>query len=329
MSSNTAHQYIEVHPTSPSSTALASSSNPSAYATPVTFTATVTSPDGIPTGTVTFQDGTTVLGTGALDSAGKATFTLSSLSIGGHSIKGVYGGDGAFQSSASAVLTQTVNKRATAAGVSCAPSSAPVDGSTRCTATVADASGTGAIIPGGAVTFASSGSGAFGSASCALDGTGSCAVSYMPYTVGTGTHSISASYGGDATHLTSSGSAALTVTSAPAGQAQGGGQIAVPGGSSDFGFQVQRNTAGGAISGQLEYYNGPRDLYVEATAIKHFNISGKTITFSGDCTKNSAACTFSVTAQDNGGTGDTFSISVSGEPVEGGTVSQGGVQVSP
>jgi hypothetical protein len=329
LSSNTAHQYIEVHPTSPSTTALASSLNPSAYANTVTFTATVTSPDGTPTGTVTFKDGNTVLGTGTLDAAGKATFSTASLSIGSHSITGVYGGDGAFQGSTSAALTQTVTQRATATSVSCSPSSAPVDGSTNCTAKVADASGSGASMPAGTATFSSSGSGAFGSTSCTLDATGACSVTYTPYAVGTGTHSIGASYGGDSVHQTSSGSVPLTVTPAPAGQAQGAGQINVPGGSAYFGFQVQRDTTGGDPSGDLRYYNGARSLYVQSTAIRHFNISGATVTFSGDCTKgNNVACTFSVTAQSNGGAGkDTFSIAVSGEPVESGTLVRGGIQV--
>ncbi|HMF36072.1 MAG TPA: Ig-like domain repeat protein, partial [Isosphaeraceae bacterium] len=62
----------------------------------VTFTATVSvnSPGaGTPTGTVTFKDGATVLGTGTL-SGGVATFTRSTpLSAGAHHITAVYGGD--------------------------------------------------------------------------------------------------------------------------------------------------------------------------------------------------------------------------------------------
>src|SRR5207248_2739606 len=50
-----------------SSTAVASSNNPSIIGTAVTLTATVTSPvTGTPTGTATFQDGTSALGTGTL-----------------------------------------------------------------------------------------------------------------------------------------------------------------------------------------------------------------------------------------------------------------------
>ena len=62
----------------------------------------------MPTGTVTFDDGSTVLGTVALTN-GTASFTTSSLAVGTHSIKAVYAGDTNFKSSTSAVLKQVVN----------------------------------------------------------------------------------------------------------------------------------------------------------------------------------------------------------------------------
>ena len=95
-------------------TALTSSANPSKFGQSITFKATisVTSPGhGTPTGTVTFYNGTTVLGTGSV-SGGIATFTTSSLSVGTHSIKAVYSGNSDCQTSTSAVLTQVVNQSA-------------------------------------------------------------------------------------------------------------------------------------------------------------------------------------------------------------------------
>src|SRR5206468_4179625 len=65
-----------------------------------------------PSGTVTFKDGTTTLGTGTL-SSGQATFSTTSLSGGAHSITAVYGGDGSFNTSTSAAVTQTVNTAST------------------------------------------------------------------------------------------------------------------------------------------------------------------------------------------------------------------------
>jgi hypothetical protein len=92
-------------------TSLQSSQNPSAFGQPVTFTATVTPTGGTgtPTGTVTFKDGATVIGTGTLNAAAQATITTSSLSVGSHSITAVYGGNAIFAGSTSAPLIQAVN----------------------------------------------------------------------------------------------------------------------------------------------------------------------------------------------------------------------------
>ncbi len=76
----------------------------------MTFTATV-SPvapaTATPTGTVTFKDGATVLGTATLI-AGKASFTTTRLEAGTHPITATYGGSLLFGGSASAVLNQVI-----------------------------------------------------------------------------------------------------------------------------------------------------------------------------------------------------------------------------
>ena len=94
-------------------TTLVSSTNPSVFGQAVTFTATV-SPvapaAGTPSGTVTFKDGTTPLGTGTLNGAGVATFTTSTLAVGHHNITAVYGGDASFNGSTSNSVDQVVEK---------------------------------------------------------------------------------------------------------------------------------------------------------------------------------------------------------------------------
>jgi hypothetical protein len=108
--------------------AVSSSANPSASGQAVTFTATITpvSPgSGTPTGNVTFDDGSTVLGTVALTD-GTASFTTSSLAVGTHSIKAVCAGDTNFKASTSVVLKQVVNSLSDLIGAgTIAPS--PVD----------------------------------------------------------------------------------------------------------------------------------------------------------------------------------------------------------
>ncbi|HXP08168.1 MAG TPA: Ig-like domain repeat protein [Acidobacteriaceae bacterium] len=85
--------------------ALTSAPNPSAYGQLVTFTATV--PSGA-TGTVQFEDGTTVLGTGTISGA-TAAFTTSTLAVGTHSVTAVYSGDVNYNTATSAVDSQVVN----------------------------------------------------------------------------------------------------------------------------------------------------------------------------------------------------------------------------
>ena len=100
-------------------TALASSLNPSPLGAPVTFTATVTpnAPSGgVPQGTVEFRDNNVAIGTGTLNGEGVATFTTSSLTSGPHPITAVYLGSSAFNGSTSPVVIQVVDLPPTAAG---------------------------------------------------------------------------------------------------------------------------------------------------------------------------------------------------------------------
>jgi hypothetical protein len=99
------------HTVSPAGTAttLVSSPNPSNQGQSVTFTASVASNPGIPTGNVNFLDGATLLGSGALSAAGSATFATSSLAAGAHSITAAFLGAPNYMPSTSTVLTQTVN----------------------------------------------------------------------------------------------------------------------------------------------------------------------------------------------------------------------------
>jgi Bacterial Ig-like domain (group 3) len=187
-----------------SATSLISSLNPSALGQAVTFTATVqpASGTGTATGTVTFNDGTAVLGPGTL-SGGTATFVTSGLAGGVHSITAVYGGDANFAGSTSPVLTQTVNKAASSTTVISSNSSSNRGAAVTFTATVTSSvAGT----PTGAVTFQDA-------ASITL-GTGTLSGGTATFTtsgLGTGAHSITAIYSGDGS-FTGSTSLVLTQT---------------------------------------------------------------------------------------------------------------------
>ena len=106
-------------PQSATQTTLGSSPNPSlAVGMPVTFTASVTplSGGGTPTGIVTFKDGTTTIGSGALNAGGIATLVTSALTAGTHSITAAYGGDAAFQPSTSTAVSEVVSATPTCVG---------------------------------------------------------------------------------------------------------------------------------------------------------------------------------------------------------------------
>ncbi|KWT91826.1 Ig-like domain-containing protein [Candidatus Magnetominusculus xianensis] len=91
-------------------TALVSDMNPAMAGVNVTFTATVTGSS--PTGTVTFKDGATTLGTDSLDGSYEATYSTSSLSAGTHSITAVYGGDSNNSGSTSSALSEVIQSTA-------------------------------------------------------------------------------------------------------------------------------------------------------------------------------------------------------------------------
>jgi hypothetical protein len=91
-------------------TTLTSSATTSVSGASITFTAVVSPASGsiIPTGTVTFKDGSTTLGTGTLDGTGKTTYATATLAVGAHSITASYGGDSGDTVSTSSALNITV-----------------------------------------------------------------------------------------------------------------------------------------------------------------------------------------------------------------------------
>src|SRR5213076_2618183 len=196
-----------------------------------TCTATVSDTAGTgastPTGTVSWTSdgaGTFSAASCTLDASGKCTvnYTPTAVGTGTHKITGSYGGD-AKHATSTGSFDEAVGRRATATSVSCTPPSVAVDSATACTATVTN--GSGANIPTGTVSWTSDGTGSFSAASCTLDATGKCTVNYTPTAVGTGTHKITGSYGGDAKHATRSGSYNEAVATRTSGTSDGTGNF--------------------------------------------------------------------------------------------------------
>jgi hypothetical protein len=175
---------------------LTSSVNPSISGQSVTFTATVTAAAGTPTGTVTFSDGFTVLGTGTL-SGGKATYTTSALSVGSHPITASYGGDPTNDVSTSNVLVQVVNSKPKATvNLSSSLNPSVYGQSVSFTATLSPSAATGTV------QFQIDGTN-FGSPATLSGGK---AVSGSTTTLSIGSHNITATYSGDSTYGSSTAS---------------------------------------------------------------------------------------------------------------------------
>jgi hypothetical protein len=81
---------------------------PTTSGTQVTFTATVSSGGGTPSGTVSFRDGGNEIGTGTLNGAGVATFQTNALTVAQHSFTAQYLGNGTFAASASSEISYEV-----------------------------------------------------------------------------------------------------------------------------------------------------------------------------------------------------------------------------
>ncbi|MDE3104634.1 MAG: Ig-like domain repeat protein [Acidobacteriota bacterium] len=180
---------------------LTTSSNPAVLNQSVTLTATV---NAGATGTVSFYDGSTLLGTGAVSSAGVASFNTSGLSVGGHSITAVYSGDSTYNTATSAALSQQIGKLPTSVVVTASTPAELLGTSVTFTATVAANSPT----PTGTVTFFD---GAAALASAPLSTNGSVVVSlatsgsavYSTSSLTAGSHQITAVYSGDSSFAAS------------------------------------------------------------------------------------------------------------------------------
>ena len=117
--------------------------------------------------------------------------------------------------SASTSFTWTVTQRSTNTSIACSPQMLGAGTSTACTVHVSDSDQGTPSTPTGTVTFATDGSGSFsGSGRCSLTGAAaSCKVTYRAGA--TGIPVLTATYGGDAAHQSSSNQFSLTVPAAP------------------------------------------------------------------------------------------------------------------
>ncbi len=135
---------------------LGSSTNPSTFQQSVTLTANVSvqAPGaGTPTGSVTFNEGTTALGAAVSLTNGQAKLQINTLSAGSHTIRAVYSGDTFFRTSTSTPIVQNVIVVPTKLAVVNYPSPSIAGTSHTVTVTATDNTGATATTYTGTVTL--------------------------------------------------------------------------------------------------------------------------------------------------------------------------------
>jgi len=204
---------IVIHTVNPgsTSTALTSTPNPSTLGQTVTLNATVSAVApavGVPTGTVTFRDGATVIGTATLVN-GSASISISTLAVGTHPLTAAYGGNATFAASTSAVVNQVVNAPAAAAtstSLTSTPNPSTTGQAVTLSATVTSAAG----VPTGTVTFRD------GATALATVTLVNGSASFSTTALAVGSHPLTAAYNGNATFAASTSAVVTQVVNNPA-----------------------------------------------------------------------------------------------------------------
>ncbi|MGD0195194.1 MAG: Ig-like domain repeat protein [Candidatus Dormibacteria bacterium] len=264
---------------------LGSSENASTYGDAVTFTATVSPLTA--TGSVTFDDGTTVLGTDALTLVAgvpTATLTTSALGAGDHNITAVYGGDTNDAMNTSSILVQVVNQITTGTALGSGTNPSSSGESVTFTATVTPATATGSVTFFDGTTSLGGGTLSAGTATLSTS------------SLGVGSHNITAVYGGDTNDKGSTSSIVTQVVQHISGTVLGSSLNPSQLGQS---VTLTATVTPSSATGTVTFYNG-------ITSIGSEPVSGGTATLVTTALPVGPA---SLTAAYSGDTGDTTSTS--------------------
>jgi sugar lactone lactonase YvrE/predicted secreted protein len=192
---------VEVVNSTATTTTLTSTAATTLAGEPASFTASVSTTTGIPTGSVSFYDGGVSIGQAQLNAQGVATLSTSTLTVGSHAITAVYGGNGNYNTSTSAALQHTVVLATTS--LTLAGPAIPVNagGTFVMTATLSN----NGVAPTGTLTLHNGGA-TIATLGVTADGT----FSFSNLSLGVGTYQLTAVYSGDA-HNAAATSAPVTV----------------------------------------------------------------------------------------------------------------------
>jgi outer membrane protein assembly factor BamB len=196
--------------TVPTTTVLVPSVPNPVFGQSVTLSATVTvaPPDATePSGAILFYDGANLLGTVAAVQ-GQASLTTSGLAFGPHLLSAYYAGDATLAPSASALVSLTVAKAATAVSISPSATASVVGQSVTLTASAA-AVAPGSGVPGATIAILD------GSTVLAAQAPVGGVVTYTTSQLGVGVHALTAAFAGGPNYLAST-SPPLSYAVAPA-----------------------------------------------------------------------------------------------------------------
>ncbi len=280
---------VTVGQVAPTVTVSASDSNPVLGAS-VTFTASLAG-GASPTGSVTFKNGSTTLGTGTV-SGTTAAFSTAALAVGVHSITAEYSGDGNNAAAVSAAVTVTVGQVAPTVTVSASNSNPVLGASVTFTASLA-----GGASPTGSITF-KNGSTTLGTGS--VSGT---TATFSTAALSVGAHSITAEYSGDSNNAAATSSAvtvtvaASAITFSPAGGALPEAMV-----GEAYSQQIFATGGAGALSYSLKSGTLPAGMIL--------NISTGELTGPLDTTAEAKDYSFTIEARDGHGTTGTASYTL-------------------
>ena len=197
-------------------TTISSSANPVSINQPLTLTANVVAVatgQVQPTGSVTFSDGSTALGTTNL-TAGTAALAITSLSAGTHCLTADYSGDSLYATSKSSCLNELVTSSNPTTTATLTSSSDPTTVGSPVTFTASIAAVVaGQPVPTGSVQFFDGSALIPASSSTLTMGQ----ASFTDSSLAVGTHLITAVYSGDANYTTSTSPVLTQVVLAPGG----------------------------------------------------------------------------------------------------------------
>lgn len=183
------------------SVSVSASSTSATASTPVTLSATLLAPGGTAAGqSVTFKDGTTVLGSAITDANGVATLAARTFASGSHSITAAFTATGIYLASTSPAVVVSVAAAVSTLVVTASNLAPNPSSSVTLTATISP------VVSSATITFYD------GATSLGTARTSATGVATLAKTFAAGTHNLTATFAGS-TAATASTSAVVTLTS--------------------------------------------------------------------------------------------------------------------